>query len=210
MCTSCAKLGAETSHLRSCASGKWLMHSRGVKKPYNNIHLLDKCIIRKQSDCPNQKFKWDTPTARGWFRDCLSSAVEQGSVLGLGEKLLGSSVPHVSLKDFTEVEPGQHPAQWHPLWRCCLPSLAGSTQVWVWAGTGTGAGALQSSLQASLPQRGPPHPLPDAQQQFAALCSWQNTRTRDTSARRVWITGHCQWGGKKRAINLEIYSVILP
>lgn len=86
-----------------------------------------------------------------------------------------------------------------------------------WQHSGLGLGrhgdrswALQSSLQASLPQRGPPHPLPDAQQQFAALCSWENTRTRDTSARRVWITGHCQWGGKKRAINLEIYSVILP
>lgn len=102
--------------------------------------------------------------------DFFSSAVEQGSVLGLGEKLLGSSVPRVSLKDFTEVEPWQHPAQWHPLWQCCLPSRAGSTQVWVWAGTGTRAGALQSSLQASLPQRGPPIPflmLSNSLQHFA-------------------------------------------
>lgn len=124
------------------------------------------------------------------------SPVEQGSVLGLGEDLLGSSGPRVSLKGFTEAEPRWRPAQRHPSWQCCLPSCAGSAHARVWPGTGTRAGALQSPLQASLPRRGPPRPLPDAQRQS----SQQSVpdRTRDTSARRVWITGQRQWGGKKK------------
>lgn len=86
---------------------------------------------------------------------------------------------------------------------------------WQHSGLGLGRHGDESRGSAELAAgiaspEGSPHPLPDAQQQFAALCSWENTRTRDTSARRGWITGHCQWGGKKRAINFEIYSVILP
>lgn len=143
------------------------MHSRGVKKTHNNIHLLDKCIIRKQSDRPNQKFKWDTTKTRGWFGDFFSSAVEQGSVLGLGEKLLGSSVPCVSLKDFTEVEPWQHPAQWHPLWSAACPAVLAALRF----GSGQARGREPGLCRARCRHRFPRGVSPSPSWCSATVCS---------------------------------------
>lgn len=90
--------------------------------------------------------------------DFFSSAVEQGSVLGLGEKLLGSSVPCVSLKDFTEVEPWQHPAQWHPLWSAACPAVLAALRFGSGQARGREPGLCRARCRHRFPRGVPPSP----------------------------------------------------